>query len=188
MAEDNARPRIKKATNLSQAITINVMTTMNVEAIIAAHPTLSQNPDSPTAIGHEYIYMSSDDPRGWSAPDPGNINLNAHVKDTLSFYCGSVSANSDTAAFIYRLTGGTPVLNPSHVDVFTLQKAAEPTPPNGYPFKYSPRNFSACDAVVSQQGTARNFWVSVALFTLDDTGENQVLRGYVSWDPTVNVA
>lgn len=92
------------------------------------------------------------------------------------------------AAFIYALSGGGSVLNPSHVDVITLQGAAQPTAPNGYPFKNVPESFSRCDALVGSQGTAQNFWACAALFTVDDNNEYQVLAGYVTWDPTVIVA
>ncbi|ABC38496.1 inclusion body family protein [Burkholderia thailandensis] len=177
----------------SSHITINVMTVIDVAAIIdelkAQEKKLGQTPDTATSIGHKYIYMSSDDPRGWSVGnDPGNITLNAHVGDTLSFFCASTSDNSEYAAFIYRLTGGDPHLDPSHVEVIKLQNAAQPTPSNGYPFTTAPVAFSSCDAKVAQQGQAKNFYVWAALFTLDDSGEKQVLAGYVKWDPTVNVA
>lgn len=72
--------------------------------------------------------------------------------------------------------------------MITLQGAAQPTAPNGYPFKNVPESFSRCDAVVGSQGTAQNFWACAALFTVDDNNENQVLAGYVTWDPTVVVA
>ncbi len=42
--------------------------------------------------------------------------------------------------------------------------------------------------MVGSQGTAQNFWACAALFTVDDNNENQVLAGYVTWDPTVVVA
>ncbi|CBJ44032.1 inclusion body family protein [Ralstonia solanacearum] len=189
MAEAHTPARGKVGADASQHLTINVMTTMNVDAILAANSNLSKDPTHPTAIGHAYIYMVSDDPRGWSTgSDPGNITLNAHVEDTLSFYCASTSGNSDSAAFIYALSGGGTVLNPSHVNVITLQGAAQPTAPNGYPFKNVPESFSRCDALVGAQGTAQNFWACAALFTVDDNNENQVLAGYVTWDPTVIVA
>ncbi|MDF3831873.1 inclusion body family protein [Cupriavidus basilensis] len=189
MAEANAPAKGKQASDASQHLTINVMTTMNVDAIIAAYGSLSTDPTKPTAIGHANIYMVSDDPRGWTTGnDPGNITLNAHVNDTLSFYCNSTSGNSDSAAFIYSLSGGGSVLNNPIVNVITLQGAAQPTSPNGYPFKFVPESFSRCDTLVASKGTAQNFWASAALFTVDDDNENQVLAGYVTWDPTVVVA
>lgn len=188
MAErDLERTKAGDRVGQNQRITINVMTVMDVQAIIAKYGKLSQEPQKATQIGHAFIYMSSDDPRGWSAADPGNIILNAQVGDTLDFSCTSTSGNSEDAAFIIALSGGEPVLDPSHVDVITLQKAAQPTPPNGYPFKFVTETFSSCDAKVSQKGTATNFWATAALFTLSDDSESQVLAGYVTWDPTVIV-
>lgn len=189
MAErDVAKPKAGARVDLSQRITINVMTVMDVGAIIAGHGKgLSQDPKNPTEIGHAFIYMSSDDPRGWSAGDPGNISLNAQVGDTLDFFCASTSGNSEDAAFIIALGGGEPVLDPAHVDVITLQRAAQPTPDNGYPFKFVPQTFSSCDAKVRQPGTAQSFWATAALFTLADDSDGQVLAGYVKWDPTVIV-
>ncbi|GLQ99868.1 inclusion body family protein [Dyella mobilis] len=168
--------------------TINVTASMNVDAIIKANPNLSQDPKSPTPIGHDGIWMVSDDPRGWTTNgDPANISLRANVGDLISFFTVSTSCNSDSAAFIYQLTGGTPVLNPSTVNVITLQQAAQPTAPNGYPFQGAKVSFASCDAKVSSQGTAQNFWCCAALFQTDNTGEKQVLKGYVTWDPTVIV-
>lgn len=190
MAEKDAQPRARARVDLSQRITINVMTVMDVQAIIAAQQgkPLSQDPNNATQIGHAYIYMSSDDPRGWSVGnDPGNISLNAQVGDTLDFFCTSTSGNSEDAAFIIALRGGEPVLDPSHVDVITLQRAAQPTPDNGYPFEFVPESFSSCDAKVRQPGTAASFWATAALFTLSDDSDGQVLAGYVTWDPTVIV-
>lgn len=170
-------------------ITINVMTVMDVASILAAHPSLSQDPLNPTAINHSFIWMVSDDSRGWTTNgDPANIQLNAHVGDTLSFFCSGVNDNSETAAFIYQITGGTPVVNPSTVNIITLQKAAQPTAPTGYPAALTKASFSSCDAKVAQAGTAQNFWMRAALFALDPTGEQQVLVGYVAWDPTLVVA
>lgn len=175
---------------LAQAsgITINVMTLMDVGAILRAYPNPSKDPTKPTAIGHSNIWMVSDDPRGWVfGSDPANITLNANVGDWLSFYCSSTDDNSDYAAFIYQIAGGTPVLNPSSVNVITRTGAAQPTAPNGYPFKNAPVSYSSCDAKVSQQGTAKNFWAYAALFQLGADGETQNLAGYVGWDPTVVV-
>jgi nematocidal protein AidA len=172
----------------SSHITINVMTVIGVDAIIAANPNLSKDATKPTPIGHANIWMVSDDPRGWSTNgDPANISLKANVGDTLSFYTASMVDNSDSAAFIYQLNGGAPVLNPSVVNIITLQGAAQPTAPNGYPFQPAKESFSSCDAKVSRQGTAQNFWACAALFTTDNSGENQILAGYVTWDPTVVV-
>jgi nematocidal protein AidA len=176
-------------TQVQGRITINVMTVMDVVSILAANPKLSQDPLNPTPIGHGFIWMVSDDARGWSTNgDPANIQLNAHVGDTLSFFCSGVTDNSETAAFIYQIAGGVPVLNPSTVNIMTLQRAAQPTAPTGYPAALNKASFASCDAKVAQVGTAQNFWMRAALFTLDPTGEQQVLAGYVGWDPTVVVA
>jgi hypothetical protein len=164
------------------------MTVMSVDQIIARYGNLSKDPNSPTSIGHDYIWMVSDDPRGWSTNgDPANIKLNANVGDWLSFWCASVTDNSDTAAFVIRIWGGAPVLNPSSVNVITRQHAAQPTAPTAYPFGSALESYSSCDAKVSQKGTAQNFWVVAALFTLASDGETQTLAGYVQWDPTVVV-
>lgn len=177
----------------SSRITINVMTVMDVVAIMKKYSNLSMDPTNPTPIGHDFIYMVSDDSRGWSWPTPGgkpdmgNISLTAIPGDTLSFFCSSMPANSDSAAFIYKINGGAPVLNPSSVNIIKLSGAAQPTPPQGYPFANSTVSFSSCDAKVQQAGTAANFWAYAALFTLAADGETQALAGYVGWDPTVTV-
>jgi hypothetical protein len=177
------------ATAASSSITINVMTLMDVGAILKTYPNLSQDPNSPTGISHNNIWMVSDDPRGWqfNSSDPGNITLNANVGDWLTFFCSSTDDNSDYAAFIYKIAGGTPVLNPSSVNVITRTGAAQPTAPNGYPFSHGTVSYSSSDAKVSQKGTAKNFWAYAALFKLADDGETQNLVGYVGWDPTVIV-
>ncbi len=171
-------------------ITINTIAVMDVPAILneVVGP-LSMDPGHPTPISHKFIYMSSDDQRGWSTPngDTANITLNANVGDTISFYGTSMDGNSSNAAFIYAAAGGPPVLNASTVNVTALDGAAQPTSPNGYPFINRTASFSSCDVKVAKKGTAQNFWLYAALFTTDDTGENQVLMGYVGWDPTVIV-
>lgn len=174
------------------AINFNVMTVMDVGAIVsAAGGQLSQDSSNPTQVGHGSIYMISDDPRGWSWPngDAGNITLNAQPKDNISFYASSTSDNSDYSVFVYKITGGSPVLNPSEVDVVTLTGAAQGQAPAGVPAQNVRQTFVSCDVKVSQQGTAQNFWVWVAVYKTDDaTGETQKLVGYLSWDPTVVVS
>jgi len=176
-------------TSVQGRITINVMTVMDVNTILAQHNnSVSKDPNNPTPIGHSYIWMVSDDPRGWSTNgDPANISLKANVGDSLSFFCSGMNDNSETAAFIYQIAGGSPVINPSSVNVITLSHAAQPTAPTGYPFASGPVSFSSCDAKISKAGTAQNFWMRAALFVLADDGETQKLAGYVAWDPTVVV-
>lgn len=170
------------------AVVINVMSVISVDQIIARHRTLSTNPIKPTPIGHDFVWMTSDDPRGWSTNgDPANISLNANVRDWLSFWGSSITDNSDTAAFIIRITGGGLVLNPSRVDITTLGQAAYPTAPTAYPFESGPNSYSSCDAKVVRKGVVENFWVVAALFALGDDGETQNLAGYVKWDPTIIV-
>lgn len=167
-------------------INYNVMTVMNVGAIINGL-TLSKDMNNPTPIGHNNIWMVSDDPRGWSWPnnDAGNITLTAQPQDNISFYASSTSDNSDYSVFVYRLTGGGPVLNPSEVNVTTLSGAAQGQAPGGAPAKNVPQSFVSCDVKVSQHGTAQNFWIWVAVYQTGSDGETQNLLGYVNWDPTV---
>jgi nematocidal protein AidA len=80
---------------------------------------------------------------------------------------------------------GSPVLNPSEVNVTTLSGAAQGQAPGGAPAKNVPQSFVSCDVKVSQHGTAQNFWVWVAVYQTGSDGETQNLLGYVKWDPTV---
>lgn len=176
---------------LIQTVTISVVTTPDVPALIKSvedsGKKISTDPNNPTPVGHKFIYMVSDDPFGWDAKDPGNITLHARPGDTVSFFCTSMNTNINDAAFIYKISGGEPVLNPSIVNVVTMQGAAQPTAPTAYPFKTAAVTCSSCSTVVSQLGKAENFYVHAALFLPDSKNEKQELKGYVKWDPTVIV-
>lgn len=174
---------------------IDVMIVIDTAAVTAANPSPSTDPNNPTAIGHNTQYMICSDPRGInSGQGTGDLNFNANPGDFVSFAAQSVTANAEDAVIIYNIApfSGPNVLDSLSVDTVSITGAVFPnttvSAPNvGIPPVQQAASFNTVDARVKQSGT-EGYKVSFGLYQLDSTGENQVLLGYYSWDPTITVA
>ncbi len=180
------------ATNNNQPVHIDVLVVVDTDSIIAANPSPSKDPASPTAIDHSHQYMLCHDPRGViSGQATGDLNFKAHPRDSISFVGESISANSQDAVIVYGIQPfrGPNVLNPFTVEAFQRQGAVFPNTKtaNGLPPVSTPASFISFDTTVASVGT-EFYKVLFGLYTLDDDGENQVLYGYFVWDPTITVS
>lgn len=181
-------------TTAETPVDINVMIVIDTAAVAMSNASPSTDPNNPTAIPHDTQYMICSDPRGIiSGQGTGDLNFNANPGDFVSFAAQSVSANAQDAVIIYNIASfsGPNVLGSLTVNTVTITGAVFPnknvSAPNvGIPPLQQSASFNTVDARVQQGGT-EGYKVSFGLYQLDQTGENQVLFGYFSWDPTITV-
>ncbi|WP_343745592.1 inclusion body family protein [Chitinophaga sp.] len=154
--------------------------------------------ENPYPIDHDSEYMVCTGSRGIiSGQGTADLSFKAHVEDTVSFRAVSASDNQDNAVILYNILKNTnPNITPND-DVFdtfqytpvTRIGAAVPNPDinsNGLPAKQKSVTFYSYKATVGMPGTEA-FMVNFALYTLDDSGNNQIPYGYFQWDPTITV-
>lgn len=178
----------------SAATIVNVMVIVDSDAITAVYP---KNPDArkdnPTGLNHhEGITMlcNIENYVGNINNDPANLEFKANVGDWVSFHAMTVSGNSESAVILYDVSSinGVNVFNAFHATMETRTGAVLPNPKNqdGLPPLVQPVTFFSYDSKVANQGTEQ-LSMKIALYTLDDTGENQVLYDYFWWDPQIDV-
>ncbi|ELW8264153.1 inclusion body family protein [Salmonella enterica] len=175
----------------SSMVEINVLCVIDTELVKKKYPNPSQDPANPTGIVHDSEYMlvtgARGDVRGQGTAD---LSFRANVGDKVSFTGTSIYANADDAVIVYgiKFGSGTEVFSQFIPEVFTRERAVMPDPETqtGIPPLSREIIFSKYSSSVKLAGT-ENFIIYFALYTLDDTGENQNLFGYYCWYPAVTV-
>lgn len=168
---------------------INVLVVIDTDYVRALPGTPSQDPTQPTAIDHDSQFMIC---TGSRAPvtnqGTADLQFTANPGDVVRFYGQSIYGNAQDAVIIYGIEYQTEaqVFNPFNTGVITRSGAAVPTVPTGVPATNTSVNFISLDTMVATGGT-EHFMVYFGLYILDDTGENQTLYGYYSWDPSIVV-
>ncbi|NLR78455.1 inclusion body family protein [Chitinophaga eiseniae] len=152
--------------------------------------------DNPYPIDHDSEYMVCTGSRGIiSGQGTADLNFKAHVEDTVSFRAVSASDNQDNAVILYgivknpNVSGNDDVFDTFQYTPVTRTGAVVVNPDkdsNGLPPKQKSVTFYSYKATVGQPGTEA-FMVNFALYTLDDSGNNQTIYGYFQWDPTITV-
>jgi hypothetical protein len=171
--------------------TVNVLIVIDTEYIKRNYPNGSKDPNNPTGIDHNSQFMICTDPRGpVQGQGTADLSFPANVGDFVSFRGTSIYQNSDDAVIVYGIKywKGDQVFNTFVTNMVTLTGAAQPDPNqlNGLPALKVTQNFLSLDSKVARKGT-ENFYVYIALYTLDSSGENQNLFGYYYWDPQIIV-
>ncbi|WP_183274022.1 inclusion body family protein [Burkholderia pseudomallei] len=173
------------------SIDISILIAINTEAILNRSYPVSKEKTRPTMIDHDHQFMICYDPRGKvTGQGSGDLVIPARRMDQVSFYATSLHNDSDNAVILYNLVhqSGDHVLDLKNLSSRTFQRkrAAEPNPDSsdGLPAVHVPRDFHLIDTRVTGSGK-EDYLVYFALYTLDDDGETQSLRGYYGWDPTI---
>lgn len=192
-APSHSHAKVRKLEK-SEANIVNIMTIVDADAITAVYPK-NPNPskDNPTGLNHhEGITMLCDIQNyvGNINNDPANLEFKANVGDWVSFHAMTVSGNSQDAVILYDVSSlnGVNVFNVFHATMETRTGAVLPNPAtqDGLPPLVQPVTFYSYDSKVSNSGK-ETLKMKIALYTLDDTGENQVLYDYFWWDPEIDV-
>ncbi len=193
-AQAPSHPKQRKLEKASASTIVNVMVIVDSDAITAVYP---KNPnaskDNPTGLNHhEGITMlcNIENYVGNINNDPANLEFKANVGDWVSFHAMTVSGNSESAVILYDVSSlnGVNVFNAFHATMETRTGAVLPNPgsQDGLPPTVQPVTFFSYDSKVANQGKEQ-LKMKIALYTLDDTGENQVLYDYFWWDPQIDV-
>lgn len=179
----------------SSARDINVLVVIDTEYVKAHYgPQSNPDPTKPVGIDHNSQFMICTGSRGIiSGQGTADLSFKANVGDHVEFTGVSIYDNSDDAVIVYNIAywKGDQVFNTFETNVITRKGAVVPNPNsatgNGLPAIQTPLSFNSLDSKVKAGGT-EYFYVTFALYTLDDSGENQKLYGYYYWDPTITVA
>ncbi len=176
---------------MASAETINVLVVIDTEYLKKNYPNPSKDPKHPTGVNHHSQFMICTDPRGpVSGQGTADLSFPANVGDFVSFRGTSIYQNSDDAVIVYGIKywKGDNVFNNFVTNMVTLEGAAQPDPnsSDGLPAKKVSQSFLSLDSKIRNAGT-ENFYVYIAVYTMDNTGENQELFGYFYWDPQVVV-
>lgn len=177
----------------ASAQTINILTVIDTEYIKKNYPNGSKDPKNPTGINHNSQFMLVTGQRPGTVTGQGTADLSfpANAGDFVSFRGTSIYQNSDDAVIIYGIKywKGDQVFNQFVTNMVTLTGAVQPNPDGdgtGIPPLQVKQNFLSLDSKVRNSGT-ENFYVYIALYTLDASGQKQTLFGYYYWDPQIRV-
>jgi hypothetical protein len=174
---------------------INILVVVDTEYLRKTYPNPSKDPEKPTGIGHNDLYMICTGAQLVSNQARADLIFKATPGDEVSFRGTSISANSQDAVIVYGIKHWQPkdktsdqVFNTFVADAVQRDGAAVPdeNSENGLPALHKQINFLSFDSVVKKKGTEW-FYVVVAVYALNSSNENQELWGYLCWDPTIEV-
>lgn len=174
---------------------IHIQVTVDTDALLKAHPVLSQDPKNPTWINDPggFIYAVVSTNAIISGQGTSVINFNAVVGDKVRVYGTSEYGNLDNPVLIYniqKLPGHQS--DPDILINFHSQKMPKVAvqPSNSIdqvlPPIFEKMNFWYFEADVSKTGT-ENFTFHFALYKRDRKIANPQLVGYFQWDPVIKV-
>jgi hypothetical protein len=174
----------------SSARNINVLVVIDTEYIKKAYGP-NQNKTSPVGIDHNSQFMICTGSRGIiSGQGSADLNFRANPGDNVAFTGVSIYDNSDDAVILYGISywQKDQVFGKFVSNVVTRKHAVMPNDDssNGLPANQTSIAFASYGATVEKGGT-EDFYVDIALYTLDDDGETQKLYGYYYWDPSITV-
>ncbi len=169
--------------------TINILITIDTDAVLKTYGSGSQNSQSPTGIAHNMGYMVCTGTSVNSGQGTGDLNFNALVGDTVRAFAVSGSDNFEDAVLLYgmpRYTGdqvfGTFIYESFQKSTVIPNSATTPLPA-----KTTTETFWFYQASVVAAGT-EGYSVQFGLYTRDPNTGQPVLNGYYYWDPTIKVA
>lgn len=169
--------------------TINILITIDTDAVLKGYPNPSQNSSAPTGIAHNMGYMVATGTTINSGQGTGDLDFNALVGDTVRVFATSGSDNFEDAVLLYGLPmfSGTQVLSVFNYQNFTKSTVVPNSTTSVLPAKIVDETFWFYQASVITKGT-EGYMVQFALYTRDPTSGQPVLKGYYAWDPTIRVA
>ncbi|WP_212005729.1 inclusion body family protein [Chitinophaga sp. HK235] len=189
MSNTAQAPNHSRTAQRSVANNISVLTIVDVEQIKSLNPNPSQDPEKPQPIHYNQgVTMRCPYDHFVAEPGPGNITFKANLQDSVSFRATTISGNSENAVIVYKIKANDSVnvFNPFLTNAITRTGSVVPSSPNGVPAATDSLTFYSFDSKIRNKGT-ESFTIYLALYELDEIGENQVLYGYFYWDPTIQV-
>ena len=167
--------------------TINIQITIDTQSVLKiANP--SQNPTTPTGIGHTLGYMVATNTTVIEGQGTGDLNFKASLGDTVRFFATSGSNNFDDAVLAYGMPpfSGPGVFGSFDSKAFNGRQAIYPSNgPEVLPGTMAPQTFYFYQTDVTGIGK-EGYMVQFSLYTRNDDGQLQI-RGYYQWDPYITV-
>ncbi|MEJ1967761.1 MAG: inclusion body family protein [Rhizomicrobium sp.] len=169
--------------------TINILITIDTDAVQKNYPNPSQNSAQPTGIAHNLGYMVCTGTTVNSGQGTGDLDFNALVGDTVRAFATSGSDNFEDSVLLYGMPmfSGQPVFGPFNYQNFTKSAVVPNSTTTVLPARIVDEIFWFYQASVSTKGT-EGYMVQFALYTRDPNTGQPVLKGYYAWDPTIRVS
>ncbi len=169
--------------------TINILITIDTDAVRKNYPNPSKNSASPTGIAHNLGYMVATGTTINSGQGTGDLSITALVGDTVRAFATSGSDNFEDAVLLYGMPkfSGAQVFGPFNYQNFTKSTVLPNSVTSVLPAVIADEVFWFYQASVSTKGT-EGYMIQFALYTRDPNTGQPVLFGYYAWDPTITVA
>lgn len=166
--------------------TINILISIDTDRVkqIAG----SQDPTTPTGIGHDMGYMVATGTTVNSGQGTGDLDINALVGDTVRAFAVSGSDNFEDAVLLYGMPKfqGDQVFGTFIYQNFQKSTVIPNSPTTPLPASITTETFWFYQASVAASGT-EGYMVQFGLYTRDPNNGQPVLKGYYAWDPTIRV-
>lgn len=181
---------LKNNENILEATTkiINILITIDTDAVIRDYKNPSTNSNSPTGIGHKYGFMVATNAVVKSGQGTGDLVFKANVGDSVRMNAVSASNNFDDAILLYRISkfSGVEVFNTFKNNDFYRNTPVPNSCDAVLPNRIEEAHFWFHEASVKRSGV-ENYKVAFTLYSRDADGKS-VLRGCYEWDPAVEVS
>lgn len=169
--------------------TINILITIDTDAVKAQYPSPSKNQAAPTGISHNMGYMVATGTKINSGQGTGDLSITALVGDTVRAFATSGSENFEDSVLLFGLPkfSGADVFGPFNYQNFTKSAVVPQSTSAPLPARIVDEDFWFYQASISKKGT-EGYMVQFAMYTRDPDSGEPVLFGYFQWDPTITVA
>jgi hypothetical protein len=168
--------------------TINILITIDTDAVLKQYPNGSQNQNQPTGIAHNMGFMVCTGTTINSGQGTGDLDFNALVGDTVRAFATSGSDNFEDAVLLYNMPkyAGDQVFSAFNYQNFTKSTVVPQSTTSPLPARIVDEVFWFYQASVIAAGKEQ-YMVQFALYTRDPNTGQPVLKGYYAWDPTIQV-
>jgi len=167
---------------------IDIIIAVDTANLMTACPNPSQNPNTPTWIGHNFAYMIAANEYVRSGQATGDLSISADINDSVRWRMLSFSGNSSYSAGIMNVTylSGNQVTSPVEGRLSQPQTPVPGTTPGSVAlpptFVTTPQFDYFLTADIVTFGT-ENYSVVFAVMTYTK-GALKTL-GYFAWDPQI---
>ncbi|TDC23298.1 nematocidal protein AidA [Streptomyces sp. 8K308] len=169
------------------AKTINVLIAFDASSIKRDISNPSKNPDQPTSVGSQYIYMTTRHDHVVNSSSGANLDFEANPGDTIRWRETTLSLNADYSALLYAYVSSDPdhkLLEDPRVSIvegsFPIPKEGVGGKPDYDRQSYNDHFWTALVKKSDASGITYHFSFQIH----DDEGN---LVGYFKWDPHITI-
>lgn len=172
----------------SSTAIINVNITIATDLIIKSVPSPSTNPNNPTQLNSNFMYMvASGSAMNIVGQGGQNLDFTAMQGDVIRFYGTSEYNNYDNPIIIYefkKISGDNIFDSPFELENFDARMTEVPVTFNPLTVRATTQDFWFAQNTVNHKGT-ENYTLRFALYTIPRGATAPQLYGYFQWDPTI---